>query len=276
VLHWLIGIIGVAVVLFILDREIYFYEAVHLGPRVQGWLYDRWAKKYDQGKHESQAQDSELLARPLLEALANVPEPFVLDIATGTGRLPAVLLKEPAFTGHVIALDISREMLVQAAEKLKPFENRFTLIRHTATTLPFPDQCFDVVSCMEALELMPEMEEPLAEFARVLRPGGVLLTTRGTEASGRVRKIVSAEKLADLLQTVGFEQIEIISWWKCFDRVWARKTGESAPAGVKPLMDVFKCPKCRTAALTRSSSHSLQCNQCQAEFTISSGGIILA
>ena len=61
----------------LLDREIYFYEGVHLGPRVQAWLYDRWSMQYDKGKQESQRQDNEMLAEPLLGALnaARVPEP---------------------------------------------------------------------------------------------------------------------------------------------------------------------------------------------------------
>jgi hypothetical protein len=45
---WMIGP-GLLVVLgYLLDREIYFYEGVHLGPRWQAWLYDCWAKKYDE------------------------------------------------------------------------------------------------------------------------------------------------------------------------------------------------------------------------------------
>lgn len=275
-LPWIIGIVVlVVIVLFILDREIYFYEAAHLGPRVQGWLYDRWAAGYDRGKHDSQVQDAEVLARPLVARLADSPEVLMLDVATGTGRLPIVLLSEPGFKGQIIALDLSREMLVRAAEKLAPFKDRVTLLRHNALVLPFPDGSFDVVSCMEALELMPNMETPLAELARVLRPGGVLLTTRGTEASGRVNKIVSAEKFRSLLQAAGFEQIEIIPWWKNFDRVWARRSGQSAPLGVRPVTDVLRCPSCGQVALARTSPQALRCNQCQSEVPMTAEGIIL-
>ncbi|HSM69914.1 MAG TPA: hypothetical protein VK851_00070, partial [Anaerolineales bacterium] len=86
-MNWVIGIGFVLIIGYLLDREIYFYEGVHLGPRVQAWLYDRWARKYDAGKHESQLRDDEMLAQPLLEATRSVPAPFVLDFATGTGRL---------------------------------------------------------------------------------------------------------------------------------------------------------------------------------------------
>src|SRR5512133_1164588 len=125
-LGWIIGIGLLIVVLVLLEREIYFYEGVHLGPRVQGWLYDRWAAQYDVDKRESQAHDAEVLALPLLKILAeeNIPDALVLDVATGTGRFPAVLLQEPAFKGHVVAVDISREMLALAAEKTAPFKNR--------------------------------------------------------------------------------------------------------------------------------------------------------
>lgn len=275
---WIVGIVVVAIILFILDREIYFYEAAHLGPRVQGWLYDRWASKYDKGKRESQLNDAEVLARPLIKVLNEVqpdaPEVFMLDVATGTGRLPAALLSEPEFKGRIVALDLSREMLVHAAEKLASYADRVDLLRHSALVLPFPDHSFDAVSCMEALELMPNMETPLAELARVLRPGGVLLTTRGTEASGRANKIVSAEKFAGLLQAAGFEQIEIIPWWKNFDRVWARRAGQSTPVAHRTLTEVLRCPACGTVALARSP-YALRCPQCMAEISLTTEGIAL-
>jgi ubiquinone/menaquinone biosynthesis C-methylase UbiE len=277
-LPWIVGIVVVAIILFILDREIYFYEAAHLGPRVQGWLYDRWAAQYDKGKHDSQVNDAEVLAHPLIKVLNEVqpekPEVFMLDVATGTGRLPVALLSEPEFKGRIVALDLSREMLVHAAEKLAPYADRVDLLRHSALEMPFLEGSFDVVSCMEALELMPNMETPLAELARVLRPGGILLTTRGTEASGRVNKIVATEKFAGLLQAVGFEQIEIIPWWKNFDRVWARRTGQSAPVTHRTLTDVLRCPSCGSVALA-SSSHALRCQQCQTEIARTPEGIAL-
>ncbi|MBI5935950.1 MAG: methyltransferase domain-containing protein [Chloroflexi bacterium] len=218
----LVGALFLAALYWFVDREIYFYEATHLGPRVQGWLYDRWAKNYDRDKAESQARDADMLARPALEALRGLPAPRVLDLATGTGRLPLALLTESAFTGHVTAVDVSQGMLDQAAQKLKVFEGRLTLQQVIGFPLPFPDDSFDMVACMEALEVMPEMDTPLCELSRVLRPGGFLLTSRGAEASGRKSKVMSREQFKSLLESKGFEQVEIVTWWKWFDRVTAR------------------------------------------------------
>ena len=173
-IYWVLGILIIVVVLYFLDREIYFYEATHLGPRVQSWLYDRWAAKYDKGKQESQARDAEMLARPVLDSIKTAPVPLVLDLATGTGRLPLALLREPEFSGHVVAVDVSVGMLNEASKKLTEYHGRFTLVHKLNYPLPFPDGTFDVVSCMEALEVMPEMDTPLAELYRVLRPGGML------------------------------------------------------------------------------------------------------
>jgi ubiquinone/menaquinone biosynthesis C-methylase UbiE len=221
-LYFLIALLVLVGLYIFVDREIYFYEGVHLGPRVQAWLYNHWAKRYDQDKRDSQAHDPERLARPLMQALAEIPAPAVLDLATGTGRLPLALLKE-GFTGHVTALDISEGMLAQAAAKLMPYASRLTLLKQTGFPLPFDDESFDAVCCLEALEVMPEMETPLRELHRLLKPGGILLTSRGTEASGRKAKVVAAADFRSLLERCGFEQIEIQPWWRCFDLVWARK-----------------------------------------------------
>ena len=40
---WLVVLALLVFVGYLLDREIYFYEGVHLGPRAQAWLYDRWS-----------------------------------------------------------------------------------------------------------------------------------------------------------------------------------------------------------------------------------------
>lgn len=268
---WIIGIIVVGILLYLLDREIYFYEGTHLGPRAQGWLYDRWAKKYDLGKKESQARDAEMLAQPVLAALEGIPSPLVLDLATGTGRLPLALLREPGFNGNVIALDVSTGMLEQAAARLESYPKRTAFLRLIDFPLPFPDSCFDVVCCMEALEVMPEMETPLRELFRVLKPGGMLLSSRATDASGRRAKIRSLDEFSGLLRQTGFENIEIIPWWRWFDRVTARKPGKFIPAKAQKLADVLKCSKCGQIHLNAD----LLCEICGAQLAKNQSGVIL-
>lgn len=268
---WIVGIIVVGILLYLLDREIYFYEATHLGPRAQGWLYDHWAKKYDLGKTESQARDAEMLAGPVLTALEGIPSPLVLDLATGTGRLPLALLREPAFRGEVIALDVSTGMLEQAAARLENDRERVTFLRLIDFPLPFPDDCFDVVCCMEALEVMPEMETPLRELFRVLKPGGMLLSSRATDASGRRAKVRSLDEISSLLQQTGFENIEIVPWWRWFDQVIARKPGQFVPAEARHLSNILQCPKCHEPRLDAD----LLCENCGARLAVNPKGVLL-
>jgi SAM-dependent methyltransferase len=46
-----------------------------------------------------------------------------------------------------------------------------------AMRLPFADETFDAILCTEVLEHLPDPEAAIAEFARVLRPDGLLLVT---------------------------------------------------------------------------------------------------
>jgi len=275
-LNWILGIASLLLVGFILDREIYFYEGTHLGPRVQAWLYDRWAKKYDAGKRESQLRDVEMLAQPLLDLSKDVAKPFILDFATGTGRLSYALLSQDEFKGHIIALDLSQGMLEQASAKLLGLgtSEKVELLRHQTLPLPFPDSAFDVVCALEVLELFPNMDEPLAEFSRVLRPGGVFLTSRGTEESGRKAKVKSKTIFGSLLEKHGFEDSQISTWWKLFDRVIAKKEGSSDPAGARLLSEVIRCPQCGQTQW-RKEAGQLICQQCGRELSITREGIML-
>lgn len=292
-MNWILTLLLVIVVGFLLDREVYFYEGAHLGGRVQAWLYDRWAKKYDAGKRESQLRDGEMLAGPLLQKLKDIPGPFILDFATGTGRLPFALTNHPEFHGRIIAVDLSQGMLEQAATKLSradivtieqrrdgdlPSRRRSAdsvdLLRHQSMPLPFPDSAFDVVCCLEVLELLPDAGLALQEMCRLLRPGGILLTSRGTEESGRKAKVKSAAELASILESCGFENIQITRWWKLFDRVFAIKNGTSRPVGAKSLMDALQCSACGHTQWRRTS-HALQCEHCGKELAVTSAGIVL-
>ena len=285
---WIILIVILIVIGFILDREIYFYEGVHLGPRVQSWLYDRWSRKYDQGKRESQLRDDEMLARPLLDELADVTEPFILDFATGTGRMSYVLLSRTSFRGRIIALDLSLGMLEQAADKIhrldlwgKGVDSQETLLstgvewlRHRSMPLPFPSAAFDAVCCLEVLELLPDAQAALDEMSRLLRPGGVLLTSRGTEESGRKAKVRSDAEMTSMLQISGFEDIRITKWWKLFDRVLARKSGLSSPMGAKSLTDVLECSTCANTAWNKTPGF-LVCSFCGNRLSVTGQGIVL-
>ncbi len=273
-MNWVIAVIVLIISGYLLDREIYFYEGVHLGPRLQTWLYNRWARKYDTSKRESQLQDDAMLAQPLLDKVQDVPAPFLLDFATGTGRLSYALLKRPDFKGQIIALDISEGMLEQAASKLSPYLDRVELLRHQSMPLPFPDATFDAVCCLEVLELLPDAQAALHEMSRLLRPGGILLTSRGTEESGRKAKVKSEAELIAMLQTSGFEDIRITKWWKLFDRAFACKAGVSTPVGVKPMTDVLKCPRCDQTLWARSLN-TLQCSGCGNQLSVNPRGIVL-
>jgi SAM-dependent methyltransferase len=260
----------------LLDREFYFYEGVHFGPRVQSWLYDQWAKTYDKGKHDSQVQDDEMLARPLLDQIksAALSQPLILDFATGTGRLSYVLLQHPEFDGHIIALDLSLGMLEKAAAKLRSYPARVEFLRHQTLPLPFPDGAFDVVCALEVLELFPNMEAPMAEFARVLRPGGILLTSRGTEASGRKAKVKGASQFAGLLERSGFGNANVLVWWKFFDRVFASRNGFTAPVGMRNLSELLRCSGCGQIRW-RKELDSLACENCGNKLSSTAEGIVL-
>ena len=104
-----------------------------------------------------------------------MPRPLVLDVATGTGRLPLTLLEQGDFRGRVIGLDLSRKMLFQAAVNLAHHAGHYDLVWHTAMDLPFPNDTFDLVTCLEAWEFLPRPVEALRQMIRVLRPGGWLL-----------------------------------------------------------------------------------------------------
>ena len=92
----------------------------------------------------------------------------VLDVATGTGLVAALLLRRGY---QVTALDQSPEMLAVARERL---DGRVELVEGSAESLPFEDAAFDHVTLTYLLRYVDDPQVTLAELARVVRPGGTV------------------------------------------------------------------------------------------------------
>lgn len=252
-------------------------EGVYLGRQVVIRLYDRYAGRYDRVKEFETAYEAAYLGRPLLQALDS-SNALILDVATGTGRLPISLFQRPSFTGKIIAIDLSRQMLAHAAEKLQ-YEihtNRVYLLHCPAEHLPFPDNTFDAVTILEALEFMASPDAVLREIQRVTRPGGlVLLSNRqGREAKLLPGKTMSNTRLERYLANKhGFEFVEVENWQVGYALVWAFKAGDSPPAGAKPLGEIWCCPVCGQTALSPQPSQWV-CRNCGQQIAVGPTGII--
>ena len=95
----------------------------------------------------------------------------VADIGCGAGAQCRLWAKD----GHrVHGLDINEPLLKLAQERANAEKMNIEYRLGTATALPWPDGTMDVCLVPELLEHVAEWRRCLDEFARVLRPGGVL------------------------------------------------------------------------------------------------------
>jgi len=128
--------------------------------------YAAWAPSYD-----SQPNPLTTVEEPVVtELLADLPAGAALDAACGTGRH----LRSLAALGHrAIGVDRSPEMLEVARRAVPAAE----LLDGDLASLPLASESVDVAICALALSHLPELRAPIRELARVLRPGGRLVTS---------------------------------------------------------------------------------------------------
>lgn len=125
--------------------------------------YDAWAPRYDEPNPAVEADKAEVH-----RLLADVKGRVALDAACGTGRHSAYL-HERAF--EVIGVDLNRSMLAVAESKVPAGDFRLGDL----SDLPVDDDAVDVVVCSLALTHVERIDPVIAEFARVTRPGGVVI-----------------------------------------------------------------------------------------------------
>jgi 2-polyprenyl-3-methyl-5-hydroxy-6-metoxy-1,4-benzoquinol methylase len=109
----------------------------------------------------------------------------LLDVACGSGG-PA--LRMAASTGcSVVGIDL-HEQAISTARSLASQRDlkaraEFCVVDATGQ-LPFPDSSFDAITCIDAINHLPNRPLVIAEWARLLKPGGRLLFTDPITVTG--------------------------------------------------------------------------------------------
>lgn len=141
--------------------EVFHFEALDISDG-----YTAWSETYDD------------VANPLVYVEQRALDPILsgieggeaLDVACGTGRVTAILRAR----GHrVVGVDPSEAMLDRARAK----DLDATFRSGSFDALPAEDASVDLVTCALALTHVIDLGPPFRELARVLRPGGSLVTT---------------------------------------------------------------------------------------------------
>jgi SAM-dependent methyltransferase len=114
-----------------------------------------------------------------------VPGKILLDVACGAGG-PA--LRIAATTGcSIVGID-SHEDAIATANSLATERRLVDQAQFRAGdatgTLPFPDSNFDGITCIDAINHFPERPRIIAEWTRLLKPGGRLLFTDPITVTG--------------------------------------------------------------------------------------------
>jgi ubiquinone/menaquinone biosynthesis C-methylase UbiE len=110
----------------------------------------------------------------------------VLDVGAGTGRVTIAAAQTVGPTGHVVGIDIAKEMLALARQKVAKAELSNVKLRLCdAEHLDFEDKSFDLVICSNALYFMPNIPTVVREWRRIVRPGGRVAFSAFGEESGR-------------------------------------------------------------------------------------------
>ena len=101
------------------------------------------------------------------------PHARVLDVASGRGAVLFPASEAMGSMGFVTGIDLAEGMTRETAREITQRGLTNAEIRlMDAEHLDFPDATFDVVLCGFALFFFPQLERALAEFRRVLKPGG--------------------------------------------------------------------------------------------------------
>ncbi len=141
--------------------------------------YTRKSRNYDKTR---EPVGTEIAVGCFAHAEVPLDQMVVLDAGCGTGNYSQAML---GYVGRIEAVDLNPGMLEVAARKLEGprSEGRISFRSSRIDELPFEDEYFDGVMINQVLHHLPDdapkgfpaHRRVFSEFARVLKPGGVLV-----------------------------------------------------------------------------------------------------
>lgn len=128
-----------------------------------------WAEEYLTYCHRSETFRSRWTA-----AMGDWTDKIVVDLGCGPGNIYATLKGKPRL---LIGVDVAPKSLELAAEL------GYTALLADATNLPFVSGFADIVTLNAALHHCEDMDAVLKEAARLVKPGGILVTDHDPQKS---------------------------------------------------------------------------------------------
>ncbi len=121
------------------------------------------------------------LEKALLPIIAPLSGKRLVDLGTGTGRIPWLLAAQ---AGEVIGLDDQQAMLAENGHLRQQMGGRWHLIQADMSDVPLPDACTDVVTAGWAIghfcawypqDWRSRIEKVIIEMHRLAKPGGCII-----------------------------------------------------------------------------------------------------
>ena len=178
-----------------------------------GWTESAAAWIADMGE-EGDFGRAFVLDRPMLERVTTGNFTAALDVGCGEGRFCRMLSERGI---RATGLDPTEPLIAEARRRDPAGDYRIG----RAEALDFPDASFDLVVAYLSLIDVPDLPAAIAEMARVLRPGGVLLIANLTSFStagawshklfGRIRFVID-QYLEERASWESWRGIHIRNW----------------------------------------------------------------
>ena len=109
----------------------------------------------------------------------------VLDVACGSGGPALQMVARTDCSAVGIDIDHRAIAIATSVASLRQLSHRAEFqVRNAAERLPFPDASFDAITCIDAINHVPDRSLVIAECSRLLRPGGRLLFTDPVTITG--------------------------------------------------------------------------------------------
>ena len=165
-----------------------------------GWAYDLGVNTRALARVAARVEwgtGIERMYRLMAEGVEIARGEVVLDVPVGGGTSFAE--GAAGLLGLLVGIDLSPVMLARAARRRRErgLLEQVLLVRGDATRLPLAAASVDRILCFNGLHVIPDKPAALAEFRRVLKPGGELLgTVLVADAARPFSAIVGVERLA--------------------------------------------------------------------------------